>query len=148
MGVNFERFKAEHVALLDEQDATLYATRLASQENFKALEASEWAFTGKNDMGKIVICVGIHKYWDGRGEAWVLLSRTCGGKDFLSIHRQVKAFLDTCPLARIEAAIDCDFVQGHRWLKLLGGFELECARRRKYSPNGRDAALYARVREG
>jgi hypothetical protein len=45
---------------------------------------------------------------------------------------------------RIEAFVDANFAEGHRWIQMLG-FVRE-GYMRSFSPNGNDAVLYARIR--
>jgi len=75
--------------------------------------------------------------------AWAFIG-DIGPSTFLQVHRAVKQFLDECYVDRIEMTVDCDFPQGHRWARLLG-FEMEAERMRRYTPDGRDCALYARL---
>jgi hypothetical protein len=76
--------------------------------------------------------------------AWAFIAKT-DPKNFLKGHRAVKRFLDGCYTQRIEMTVDCDFPEAHRWAKMLG-FTMECERMKYYSPDGRDCALYARIR--
>lgn len=92
---------------------------------------------------QVVACAGVTEYWAGRGEAWAVLDQKCK-MNFLTIHNVVKRFLFICPVKRIEAAVDCDFVAGNRWVKALG-FKLEVQRLECFFPNGRPATLYSRI---
>ena len=47
---------------------------------------------------------------------------------------------------RLELIVDAEFVQGHRWTKLLG-FKKESVEMKKYMFNGNSAYMYARVGE-
>ena len=75
---------------------------------------------------------------------WALISTGVTARNFAALHAQAKRFLDGLPFDRIETGVDCDFPQGHRWMKALG-FTMESPRMRKFQ-NGRDHALYARVK--
>ena len=63
----------------------------------------------------------------------------------LRLAEVAQRMLDAYPAQRIEAHIDVDFLNGHRWVEALG-FVIEAPRMRKFTPDGRDVALYARVR--
>jgi hypothetical protein len=78
-----------------------------------------------------------------RGAVWAYISEDAG-KHFLSIHRLAQHIVDTMPFRRLYTEVDCDFKNGHRWMKLLG-FTCEAERMRACSPIGGDCALYAKV---
>ena len=141
--IEIVKFKAEHIQMLREQDATAYLTAYITPEHEKQLETCTHAYTGIVN-GRVVTCAGVIEYWHDRGEAWAIMDRTFG-QDFLPIHRAVKRFLDLVPYRRIEAVVDYEFVNGHRWVKMLG-FRVEAERMKAYLPRGRDATLYARIR--
>jgi RimJ/RimL family protein N-acetyltransferase len=63
----------------------------------------------------------------------------------LRIQRIGKKITDEYPIQRIEAAVECDFKQGHRFMRLIG-FTLEAERMKGFSENGGDCALYAKVK--
>lgn len=91
-----------------------------------------------------VVVGGIFKFWQNRGEAWLIFGKV-KTQDFITIFKMVQRFISMSPLRRIEMVIDHDFPQGHRWAKLLG-FEKEAECLRSYLPDGRDVSLYALVR--
>jgi RimJ/RimL family protein N-acetyltransferase len=101
------------------------------------------SFTGVDDDGNVVGCSGVVEQWENRAIAWALLS-DWSGKHFVKIHKAVKRFLDSTDYRRIEAFVDAEFEQGHRWVNMLG-FERE-GYMRSFNPDGRDAVLYARIR--
>ena len=135
-------FRAEHLDLINEQDAEIMFGEFATQGRAEALER-----IGSRTImvhGRPVLCGGIVEYWNGRCEIWAVLDRDCR-KEFVAIHRATKEFLDTCTHRRIEAVVIADFAEGRRWVEMLG-FKLETpAAMRGYCPNGADAYLYARV---
>lgn len=96
-------------------------------------------------QGETVAAGGLLEYWEHRAEAWAFFDPNCK-EHFLKIHNAAKRFLKIVPMRRIEAVVDFDFAAGHRWVKLLG-FELEAPRLRSYNINGRDASLYAKIKE-
>jgi hypothetical protein len=141
--IEIVKFKAEHWDLINGQDMTVSLSRMVPKEHAVALEGCPHSYT-VFARGRIVAVAGVVENSPGRGEAWAELAQVCR-KDFLAIHNAVKRFLDICPFVRVEATVDVDFVAAHRWVKLLG-FELEAPRMRKYSLDGQDYSLYARVR--
>jgi hypothetical protein len=96
--------------------------------------------------GKLMACGGVNKYWENRGEAWAIFDPNCR-MYFLALHKAFLKLIDGCPFIRVEASVDCDFRAGHRWMKALG-FQMEAPRLRHFLPNGHDAALYSKVKNG
>ena len=96
------------------------------------------------ENGKTYIVAGIVEHWPGRAIAWAMLDREAGSR-MLAATRAVRRFLDGCGVRRVEMAVDCDFPAAHRWARLLG-FHMECERMQAYTPEGRDCALYVRIR--
>jgi hypothetical protein len=95
------------------------------------------------DNGEIIACAGASEVCPNRALAWAYISRDVGPR-MIQVTRAVKRYLSIAPYRRIEMDVDCDFPEAHRWARMLG-FELECERRRAYTPDGRDCALYARI---
>jgi RimJ/RimL family protein N-acetyltransferase len=81
--------------------------------------------------------------WDNRAQAWALIAAGAG-RHFVRMFRAMKSFLELQDIRRIEATVDARFEQGHRMMRMLG-FEYE-GLMRAYLPDGRDCALYGRVR--
>ena len=96
------------------------------------------------DGDEVVACAGVIEITQGRAVAWAYISQDVGRR-MRFVTRAVKNFLDLTQFRRIEMDVDCEFPQAHRWAKMLG-FEMECERRRSFTPDGRDCALYAMVR--
>lgn len=137
-----ETFRAEHLHALDVQESQAYLTPYVKPEHAQALEGT-YAFTGMH-AGRVIIVGGIAELASGRGLLWAYLDRQAGNM-FVAVHRAAQRVIDSYEGARIEAAVDCEFAPGHRWIKMLG-FELETARMRKYRPDGGDSAMYVRIR--
>lgn len=110
--------------------------------NFYALEQANSFSVFRGE--EVLLCGGVFDYWPGRAEVWSFLS-VDAGKHFVALTRVVRRFLNMCTQRRIEAVVDCNFEQGHRWVRMLG-FKLEAPRMKAYHPQGEDCALYARVR--
>jgi hypothetical protein len=135
-------YQAEHLLAISAQEAQRYLGEYTAR-HAKALEQTH-AFTVMVD-DKPVACGGVLDHWQGRHEVWAYIAGNVGPRVFLQIHHAVKRFFDAHSGRRIEAYVDCQFPEGHRWAQALG-FELETERLRGYWPNGRDAACYVRVK--
>jgi len=133
-------FSAGHIAALG-RGAEAWTVDYIT--NAAALEGG-LAFTGMVE-GRPVACGGVVEVWRGRYIAW-FYAGSDAKQHWKHIHRAVKKFLADLDADRVEADIDCDFAGAHRWIQSLG-FRMEVERRRKFFPDGRDAALYARVKE-
>jgi len=72
------------------------------------------------------------------------LSRNIG-KHFSGVTRLVEEFLSLLPVKRIEAGVDIDYPQAHRWLKIMG-FTMETPRAEAYNWDGSDASLYVKIK--
>lgn len=125
------------------QEAQFHLGAYIDFAHAKSLEAVQ-SFSAIGDDGAPIACAGVIEVGPGRAMAWSYLGAVVG-REFLLVHRAVNRFLDLAPYRRIEATTDAEFEEGHRWLKLLG-FECEAPRMKAYTIDGRDAALYARVR--
>lgn len=101
-----------------------------------------YSFTGVHD-GQPIVCAGVVELWHNRFLTWAYLDSRAG-RCFMQIHMAVRSFLNTLQGARVEAAVDCDFENGHRWVKTLD-FRLEAPRMVKFLPNGKDCSLYSRT---
>lgn len=103
------------------------------------------SFTGEAD-GRPVWSFGWMPVYAHRALVWALVSEGAGAH-FRSIHRIARRSLDLLLAThkRVEMDVTLDFEEGHRWARLLG-FELEAPVMRGYQIDGRDAALYAKVR--
>jgi RimJ/RimL family protein N-acetyltransferase len=136
-------FEAYHLMQMQTQSAQEWMKAHVSYQDARGLE-NEHAATLMLD-GRPIACAGVFPIWEGRAYLWCWLGCNATAKTFLELHRFAKRFLDGLPFRRVEAAVECDFAAGHRWVKALG-FELEAPRMRCFEIDGRDSALYARVR--
>jgi len=96
------------------------------------------------DGDEVLACAGAIEMAPGRAVAWAYLSEDVGSR-LTTVTKAVRRFLKMTTYRRIEMDVDCEFKQAHRWAMMLG-FEMECDRRRSFTPDGRDCALYAMVR--
>lgn len=94
--------------------------------------------------GRTVAIAGIMPRWAGVGQAWAWMGKGWR-RHARAITEEVERQLAASDLRRIEASVLCSFDGGHRWATRLG-FTLETACARGWGPDGRDYALYARVR--
>ena len=139
------KLKADHLMQLLEQDITeIMLKPHITRESAENLEKQDYTFTCISKLtGKIVFCGGVTEYWKNRGEAWAILNKGCT-KEFIGVHNATRRLFEVCPIRRIEAAVEVDFMEGHRWVRALG-FKMEAERLRAYTIDGRDVSLYARI---
>lgn len=135
-------FKREHMTLMVVQQKQLGLEHLLTKEVLDYLESTE-AYSAI-DGTDVLVCAGVVDMAPGRAIAWAYLAGNIGRR-MVAVTRAVKKYLQSTGYRRIEMDVDCDFPAAHRWAKMLG-FEMECERRKKYTPDGRDCALYAMVR--
>lgn len=137
-------FEPQHLSGLKLQAAQiLLQPTLASQAYGEALRDGGQAFSGVVD-GKIVGSGGIVNIWEGRAVAWALFTPDALA-NFMPAYRAIQSFLEISDMRRIEAFVDCGFEKAHNLARKLG-FTMECERMRGFTPDGRDCALYSRVR--
>ncbi|MCG8548240.1 MAG: hypothetical protein MJE12_28915 [Alphaproteobacteria bacterium] len=135
-------FEASHIDDIELQPAqSALRTYLAAGHGPELSERSI-AYTAVDD--RVIACAGVIPVWPGRDCAWALLS-DCGPTVFWRVHRAVKRFLDARLTRRIEMIVDPDHRAACRWARLLG-FEEE-GYMKSYSPDGRDALMFARIRD-
>jgi len=108
----------------------------------KDLLQSAYTVVGEHD-GEIMVIFGVTEMWQGRAQAWALLSRQAG-KHLKAITVRARSLLDAAPFRRIEAQCDFNFPQADRWLKMLG-FQFEGVAE-KFNPDGSSAKLWARLK--
>jgi hypothetical protein len=142
MSFRLEPFQARHLDDFDLQAVQAGLRPFLEAGHVLELAERSFAFTGFQD-GKPVGCAGLVVMWPGRDCAWSLLA-DCGPKAFLNVHRTVARFLDARGTRRTEMSVDADHKAGQRWAELLG-FHKE-GFMKAYSPDGRDAYLYARIK--
>lgn len=94
--------------------------------------------------GDVAFVGGVVQYWENRAEAWAIF-RPGLREHFIALHKEVKSYFRSCPFLRIEATVECEFENGHRWIRALG-FTLEAPRLKSYFPDGKDASLYALIK--
>lgn len=138
------KISAAHVSKLKDKGALTYLADYVTPERLVAMEKMPEAFTALHE-GDPIACGGLIEIWPGRAEAWAFFDPKAG-KCFTALHRIALRLLEIACHRRIEATVDLDFPAGHKWIKMLG-FKKEAERLKSYTVDGRDSALYARIKE-
>ena len=146
-----EPFRAEHIeqfVIQSDQNVERHTYESWSADDWETISGQGLAVTGFRDESPIIV-VGIIPMWHGRALGWALFSAGLNRSDLLFIHRAVVEKLDLFQrdpaFKRIEATVRETFIQGHRWVRLMG-FRPE-GLMRNYDPDGHDNRLYARIAE-
>jgi hypothetical protein len=142
--MHIEPFQPKHLERLVLQPSQTVFSKFFDAEYGPSLKSAGPCFTAL-DGDRVLACSGIVSQWHNRAIAWALISEDAG-KNFIRIHKAVKRFLEGEQINRIEAYVDAGFDAGHRWIQMLG-FERE-GYMREFMPDGNDAVLYARLRNG
>ncbi len=129
-------------ALMIQPSQAAIRPQLASAEYRAALGVPGMSFTAL-DGDRVLVCAGLMPSWEGRAEAWALMS-TDLRVHFLAIHYATKRFLNACGIRRVEATVDAEFGCAKAWIEALG-FRYE-GPLEAFTPDGRDCMRYARVR--
>jgi RimJ/RimL family protein N-acetyltransferase len=135
-------FTAGDINKMNVQSAQSWGAENITLEAQQEIAKSPHAYTAF-DGDEVIACFGIAEYWPGRGLGWTYLSKNIGRR-LVYVTKVCRRIFKECGIKRIEAAVNCDFEQGHRWMKSLG-MTLEAVRMKAFSPDGKDCALYARV---
>lgn len=135
-------FEPFHLRALVLQESQSWMGPMLKEDYGEALVKSGPCFT-LEDSGRVIICAGLVNMWENRAQAWALISGDAG-KNFTRIFRAMRSFIELQETKRIEATVDANFEQGHRLMKMLN-FQYEGIMR-AYLPDGRDVAMYGRVR--
>ena len=136
-------YQPHHLESLLLQPNQAYMRSLMTNPEYqKSLDITGKAFTAI-DGETVLACAGIVPFWEGRAEAWAIMSHDLK-RHFLLIHRATERFLDACGFPRVEANVDANFGCAQRWMDMLG-FVSE-GLMHKYTPDGRDCTRFARIR--
>lgn len=136
-------FRAEDFFAMEPQPAQAWVREQVSSQALARLEGTN-AWTGRV-AGEVVWIFGCFDIYPTRGRLWAFVAANAG-PHFTAIHRRARAFVESLPHHRLEAEVDCDFDQGHRWMEMLG-FTLEAPRLCGWRADGGDSALYGRVKQ-
>lgn len=91
-----------------------------------------------------VACGGAQEFHSRRAEMWGLLSRD-SRPVMRQMTRAIVGWMEQCPYARLEINVATGFDAGHRWATMLG-FQVEGPEKQAYSPDGRGAIPYVRLK--
>ena len=137
--MDFVPMKAEHILTMG-QLVSVQQEMTAEV----AVTLEEMGGVSAIDNGRALAIAGIMPKWEGVGMAWAWMSR-----DWLRHAREITdeviRGLEVSEYPRIEMAVRAEFDRGHRWAKRLG-FEMENPCVKRWGPDGKDYALYARLK--
>lgn len=141
------KLKVEHVAELVREPSNAHLGHWITSGHAKDLvEAAESAAGIVN--GKVMFCGGALPYWRNRAYIWAVFSQE--SKHYgVSVFRSIKRWLDERSYGRLEVDVplDLDYSnQAERRVEMLG-FKMECMRAKHFRSNGKDSALYSRIKE-
>jgi hypothetical protein len=133
-------FQAAHIARLklDTENAAL-----PDREFLVALEDEKYSYTLMQGE-RVVACLGVIEWWEGRGEGWMFLGPH-SLRELCYLYRAMKRFFEACPFRRVEAVVRSDFPEAQDWVKSFG-FKFE-GHLTAYSPEGDDTQMFAKIRE-
>lgn len=141
--MNVASFRAADLKLVRAAAGNVWFGDTLDQPGYgEFLERAGPAWTAFDDVG-VIGCGGIMYEHQTLGTAWTLLTPRSGS--FMTpLHRYARRALTQCPLVRVQAHVDPGFAPAVRWIEMLG-FVRE-GLLRKFTPQGRDMLLFARVR--
>ncbi len=141
-------FRAEDMLEIISGETKEFGLDMYSNEEIaKQTEKDGMSMTGIVD-GAIVGCGGIRKLWDGVGECWLILSPDVDKyavSAYVCIRDGFKELMKEHNFRRLQAYGRMDFPKAHALFKHLN-FKVE-GRARKYTPDGCDCILYARIKD-
>lgn len=143
--IALEKLDVAHVIAVGEklqlmQQTSIHQIDEAYARTLIANKGVAWAVI---EDGTAIACGGIAEAWADRAIAWSMITPRAF-RYFRQLHRVVKRVLNESPWIRIEIDVRADHAAGRRWAEHLG-FACEGVRR-KYTPDGADMILYARVK--
>ena len=142
--ISYGPFQAEHFYDLHLQPAQRDIASFMTPHVLVKLERqrSNTIFDGAQP----ILCGGVLENWSDSGLLWSFVGAGVSRSTMLAVHRLTMAFIESLTYTRLEMHVAVGFEAGHRWAKLLG-FECEAPCMKAFS-QGRDMALYARIRRG
>ncbi len=121
-----------------------------SKDDFTALahmHANHPATTALDDNGKVIACFGITPMWRGVVFIWSALGPDTAEKYGMTLYRGTVSFINE--LLKRYHRIQCEVISTNktsvRFIKRFGFKREGCMK--KYTPDGQDCYLYARVSE-
>lgn len=141
--MNVVPYQPEHLQDLILQPAqAMLQPMMRDREYADQLAQTSEGYTWLVD-GKVIACLGVIPIWENRAAAWGLIGENAR-RHLTFVHRGVRRFLDLTQYRRVETPVSTNFVEGHRWARMLG-FVNE-GTMRAYMPDGSDCDLYARIK--
>ncbi|WP_321814578.1 MULTISPECIES: GNAT family acetyltransferase [unclassified Paraburkholderia] len=143
--ITLEKLDVHHVVAVGAKLQTAQQTTIQTidEDYARTLIANKGVAWAVVEDGEPIACGGIAEAWTDRAIAWSMITPRAF-RYFPRLHRLVKRVLDESPWVRIEIDVRADHAAGCRWADHLG-FIVEGIRR-KYTPDGADMILYARVK--
>jgi hypothetical protein len=137
-------FRAEHFRQLKmtQHEAPYFAG--ISDADFKKMEGPHSVTFMLNGVPILIICAW--QIWPNRAYVAYSLGQDASAAHFGEMLGCARAFLDGLPHRRLEMSVEVGFLPGHQLVRSLG-FQLEAKCMRAFLTNGRDAALYSRIKE-
>lgn len=111
----FNPIHLKHINIQADQQATAH---WHENDEYQALLMMGMAQTAISN-GQIIACAGVFPLTDWMGRAWAIVGQDIG-RDLLATSREIKNFLSNTDYARIDTPVRRDFINGHRWCRLLG----------------------------
>lgn len=133
-------FQAAHIARLKSETEN---EELPDPEFLAALEEEKYSYSLVQG-DKVIACLGVIEWWEGRAEGWMFIGPHSLG-ELCYLYRAVRRFFETCPYRRVEAVVRSDFPEAQDWVKSFG-FQFE-GHLTAYSPEGEDMMMFAKIRE-
>lgn len=142
--IGIEGLTPKHLRTLELQDSqTSFSELISNPEEYVRMVCQQGQAFAVVADGETMVIAGLIEMWEGRSLMWSLMSKNAG-KHMRYILKATERMITTFGARRVESTVDCDFKQGHRFMRLLG-FQMEAERMKSYEPDGRDCALYARI---
>lgn len=132
-----------HIKFISAQKDAREDYHVMCSPDFAGIICDNFAISAWADS-RCVAAAGIVPIYAERAAAWALISKEAGPY-MRRITKAVKKALELDPTPRIETVVNADFINGHRWARMIG-MECEHPCLRKHGVHGQDEALYVRIR--
>lgn len=133
-------FKAWHLIALDRQPRQPERPEDAEPAAYEA-GGPAWTVIGPDRLP--IACAGfLEASWPGQALAWSILGVHLGAL-MVPFTRRVRHEFAAAGYRRLEAIVESDHAEGHRWARLIGMTREGTLRR--WGPRGVDHDIYARV---
>lgn len=111
-------FNPVHLAYMDIQDDQSFGKSLLDEKDYQDLLIYG---NGRSLLhnGEVMFCGGVFPMTQTIGRSWAMLSKH-SGKCLRFLTRETIKFHMAQPFDRIETPVRRDFLNGHRWVKMLG----------------------------